>query len=168
MLRVLSYIQAIPRRIQSQIPSWWRTKRTIRRRDSFLQMVWSSPDRERYILIDNRATGEAVTNIEAGEYREKLHVFRKWFSENVLSATADLLSDAIMIMPYGSAKPKYRDTPNEYVILSDSDFYHLHTYRPPSGSHSLGEKFISPVLQLPQLVLPSKISASTLALNLPG
>jgi hypothetical protein len=116
--------------------------------------------RTRHILIDHRATGEAVTDQEAEKYRQKFHIFGKWFSENVLGPTDDLLSDAIMIMPYGGAKPKYRDAPNEYVTLRHSDHYYLRTTRPPSGSHTLGEKFISPVLQLPQLVLPSKTDTS--------
>ncbi|KAI0867911.1 putative amidase [Hypoxylon argillaceum] len=40
-------------------------------------------------------------------------VFRTWFGVNVLAADSETLSNAIMIMPYGSAKPKYRDAPNE-------------------------------------------------------
>jgi hypothetical protein len=40
-----------------------------------------------------------------------------------MSHDQDTLSDAIMIMPYGSANPKYRDKPNEYVcqIMSRLD-----------------------------------------------
>ena len=44
---------------------------------------------------------------------KELEVFRNWFDQNILTTDAETLSDAIMIMPYGSAKPKYRDSPNE-------------------------------------------------------
>jgi hypothetical protein len=69
---------------------------------------------------------------------KELKVFRAWFSENVFSSDLQSGSDAVMIMPYGSANPKYRDSPNEA----------------PSSSGTIGEKFISPVLHMPQLVLP--------------
>ncbi|KAI0113931.1 putative amidase [Nemania sp. FL0031] len=82
--------------------------------------------------------GESVTEQDYQTYTNELEVFRKWFNENVISANSETLSDAIMIMPYGSANPKYRDAPNE----------------DPSSAHTIGEKFISPVLQMPQLVLP--------------
>jgi hypothetical protein len=44
---------------------------------------------------------------------EELKVFRDWFNDNIMMPTDTALSDAIMIMPCGSANPKYRDTPNE-------------------------------------------------------
>jgi hypothetical protein len=43
----------------------------------------------------------------------ELRVFREWFNENVFTSDAETGSEAIMIMPYGSANPKYRDSPNE-------------------------------------------------------
>jgi hypothetical protein len=43
----------------------------------------------------------------------ELKVFRDWFDDNVFSSDPASLSDAIMIMPYGSANPKYRDSSNE-------------------------------------------------------
>ncbi|KAK5079669.1 hypothetical protein LTR70_005984 [Exophiala xenobiotica] len=86
-----------------------------------------------------RSTGESVTVEEAAEHHDQLRVFREWFNSNVMGAKGDLLSDAIMILPYGGPRPKYRDAPNE----------------PPSGSNTIGEKFMSPILQAPQLVLPS-------------
>ncbi|KAH8759977.1 amidase signature domain-containing protein [Diaporthe sp. PMI_573] len=82
--------------------------------------------------------GKDVTPEENQQYRAELQFFRNWFDENIMSHDQDTLSDAIMIMPYGSANPKYRDKPNEA----------------PSTSQTIGEKFISPVLQMPQLVLP--------------
>lgn len=46
---------------------------------------------------------------------KELKTFRDWFNENVMSSDPETFSDAIMIMPYGSANPKYRDMPNEYA-----------------------------------------------------
>ncbi|KAJ6180918.1 hypothetical protein N7519_011379 [Penicillium mononematosum] len=84
--------------------------------------------------------GKEVTPDEYNTYREELKVFQRWFDENIFSQDPNTLSEAIMIMPYGSANPKYRDTPNES----------------PSSAGTIGEKFISPVLGIPQLVLPSE------------
>lgn len=64
-------------------------------------------------LIPDRGLGKSVTNDEYETYMNELRVFRKWFNENVFSTDPESLSDAIMIMPYGSANPKYRDSPNE-------------------------------------------------------
>jgi hypothetical protein len=44
---------------------------------------------------------------------EELKVFRDWFNEKIMTSSDATFSDAIMIMPYGSANPKYRDVPNE-------------------------------------------------------
>ncbi|KAF9252091.1 hypothetical protein DTO006G1_2838 [Penicillium roqueforti] len=82
--------------------------------------------------------GKEVTLDEYNAYREELKVFQRWFDENIFSQDPNTLSDAIMIMPYGSANPKYRDIANES----------------PSSAGTIGEKFISPVLGIPQLVLP--------------
>ncbi|KAI1121626.1 putative amidase [Nemania abortiva] len=82
--------------------------------------------------------GKSVTEEDYRTYTNELEIFRTWFNENVFSANPETLSGAIMVMPYGSANPKYRDKPNE----------------PPSYAHTIGEKFISPILQMPQLVLP--------------
>ncbi|KAF2240819.1 putative amidase [Trematosphaeria pertusa] len=82
--------------------------------------------------------GKAVSDEQYQEHTHELKVFRDWFNKNVMTSDPESLSDAIMLMPYGSANPKYRDTPNET----------------PSTSHTIGEKFISPVLHMPQLVLP--------------
>ncbi|KAI1357319.1 putative amidase [Xylaria arbuscula] len=82
--------------------------------------------------------GESVTESDYKTYTDELRVFREWFHETVMGANNETLSEAVMIMPYGSANPKYRDAPNEA----------------PSSAHTIGEKFISPVLHMPQLVLP--------------
>lgn len=66
------------------------------------------------LIVICRGIGKTVTPAENRQYREELRVFRHWFDENIMSHDDSSLSDAIMIMPYGSANPKYRDTPNEY------------------------------------------------------
>lgn len=82
--------------------------------------------------------GKEVTSQEYEAYTEELRIFREWFNENIMTTDPETVSDAIMIMPYGSANPKYRDRPNEA----------------PSTSTTIGEKFISPILHMPQVVLP--------------
>ncbi|KAF5530149.1 amidase signature domain-containing protein [Fusarium mexicanum] len=82
--------------------------------------------------------GKAVTSQEYDQYLNQLEVFRKWFSENLMGPDSRTLSDAILIMPYGEPHPEYRDEAN-----------------PPAGTFpTIAEKFISPILHAPQLVLP--------------
>lgn len=69
---------------------------------------------------------------------KQLEVFRIWFTENVMGPDSKTLSNAILIMPYGEPHPEYRDEAN-----------------PPTGTFpTVAEKFISPILHAPQLVLP--------------
>jgi hypothetical protein len=82
--------------------------------------------------------GKEVTPEEYETYLEELAVFRDWFSDFVMGPNSDTLSSAILIMPYGEADPEYRDDPS-----------------PPAGTFpTIAEKFISPILHAPQLVLP--------------
>jgi hypothetical protein len=60
-----------------------------------------------------RGVGKSMSAEEHKTHVEELKVFRKRFDENVMTKDPDSLSDAIMIMQYGSANPKYRDQPNE-------------------------------------------------------
>ncbi|KAF3030402.1 MutS protein msh4 [Penicillium rubens] len=57
--------------------------------------------------------GKEVTPDEYNTYREELKVFQRWFDKKVFSQDPNTLSEAIMIMLYSSANPKYRDIPNE-------------------------------------------------------
>lgn len=69
---------------------------------------------------------------------KQLEVFRNWVTENVMGPDSKTISDAILIMPYGEPHPEYRDKAN-----------------PPAGTFpTIAEKFISPILHAPQLVLP--------------
>ena len=43
-------------------------------------------------------------------------VFREWFHKNILAYDKSSLSDAILVMPYGTSDIKYRDTPNKQVL----------------------------------------------------
>ena len=68
------------------------------------------------LLIVYRGVGKEVSSEEYNTHIEEQRVFREWFDQNVFSSDPETLSDAIMIMPYGSANPKYRDSPNEYIF----------------------------------------------------
>ncbi|KAI1740718.1 putative amidase [Xylaria scruposa] len=82
--------------------------------------------------------GKEVTSEEYEAYLKQLEVFRDWFSEHLMGPNSESLSTAILVMPYGEPNPEYRDDPN-----------------PPAGTfHTITEKFISPILHAPQLVLP--------------
>lgn len=59
--------------------------------------------------------GRGVSQEEYEQGWAELKVFRDWFDGNVLSSHPDTRSDAIMIMPYGMGRPKYRDNLNESV-----------------------------------------------------
>ncbi|RBA17365.1 hypothetical protein FPRO05_02089 [Fusarium proliferatum] len=79
-----------------------------------------------------------VSSVEYATYMKQLEVFRSWFTENVMGPDSKTLSNAILIMPYGEPHPEYRDEAN-----------------PPAGTFpTVAEKFISPILHAPQLVLP--------------
>ena len=65
------------------------------------------------VLTSHRGVGKEVTDEQYEKHMEKLKIFRSWFDTNIMSLNPESLSDTIMIMPYGSANPKYRDSPNE-------------------------------------------------------
>ncbi|KAI8628594.1 putative amidase [Xylariaceae sp. FL1651] len=82
--------------------------------------------------------GKGVTSHEYDRYLGDLEVFRNWVNENIMGPDSKTLSNAVLIMPYGEAHPEYRDEPSA-----------------PAGTFpTLAEKFISPILHAPQLVLP--------------
>ncbi|KAF5611513.1 amidase [Fusarium subglutinans] len=82
--------------------------------------------------------GKDVTLQEYEVYVKQLEVFRNWFTENFMGPDSKTLSNAILIMPYGEPHPEYRDEAS-----------------PPAGTFpTIAEKFISPILLAPQLVLP--------------
>ncbi|KAF4496823.1 Amidase signature domain [Fusarium agapanthi] len=86
----------------------------------------------------NRDAGKDVTLQEYEVYLKQVEVFRNWFTENFMGPDSKTLSNAILIMPYGEPHPEYRDEAN-----------------PPTRTFpTITEKFISPILHAPQLVLP--------------
>lgn len=60
--------------------------------------------------------GANVTKDERDRGVSEFDVFREWVLENVMKADPAAGSDAILIMPCGNAKPKYRDMPNGYLF----------------------------------------------------
>ncbi len=58
-----------------------------------------------------REIGANITEKEYDIYKTKVEVFRRWFSENIITD-----SNTVMVMPYGIAKPKYRDVAPESVL----------------------------------------------------
>ena len=63
----------------------------------------------------------------------------------MLHPVSNSLSSAVLILPEGKPGPDYRDEPNP----------------PPSILNIMGENTLAMVLQLPHLVLPSKLIAVT-------
>ncbi|KAK0121858.1 hypothetical protein ONS95_010137 [Cadophora gregata] len=68
----------------------------------------------------------------------EMKVFRTWFEKNIMGQDDDTVTDAIMIMPFGAAAPKYRDDPNKL----------------PSVVGSFSVFYLPAVLQLPLLIVP--------------
>lgn len=65
------------------------------------------------ITNDNlRNVGESMSTEEYEQGWAEQQVFREWFNENVMSSNPESQSTAIMVMPFGSADPDYRDVPH--------------------------------------------------------
>ncbi|KAK0727826.1 hypothetical protein B0T26DRAFT_748124 [Lasiosphaeria miniovina] len=62
-----------------------------------------------------------------------MKVFRTWVGNNIIGPDKDTVTNAVMVMPFGSAVPKYRDDANN--IVRSSVFY------------------LPAVLQLPTLII---------------
>lgn len=60
-----------------------------------------------------RGTGKNFTIEQREQGVAEQAVFREWFKDNVLDSSSNLLSNAVMIMPFGPSEPKYRDEPNK-------------------------------------------------------
>lgn len=44
---------------------------------------------------------------------KKVEVFRDWFGQNVMTTDEATVTTAMMVLPCGTAGPKYRDEPAE-------------------------------------------------------
>ena len=60
-----------------------------------------------------RDMAKNVIKAEKEQGLSELAVFQTWFAKHILGPDDDTGSDAILIMPNGRTKPKYRDEPNE-------------------------------------------------------
>ncbi|KAI0856904.1 putative amidase [Xylaria cubensis] len=78
------------------------------------------------------------TKEERAQGVAEMDVFRTWFKNNIMGEDRNTVTDAVMIMPFGAAAPKYRDDANKLpnIVGSFSVFY------------------LPAVLQLPTLIIP--------------
>lgn len=74
-------------------------------------MVSNSSSPLLFILLKSRPRehGKEFTLEQREQGTAEQAVFREWFKSNVLDSSSDLLSNAVMIMPFGPSEPKYRD-----------------------------------------------------------
>ncbi|CAG8981416.1 hypothetical protein HYALB_00013919 [Hymenoscyphus albidus] len=65
------------------------------------------------------------TKEERAQGVAEMKVFRSWFEKNIMGPNSNTVTDAIMLMPFGSASPKYRDDANKLpsIVGSFSVFY---------------------------------------------
>ena len=56
--------------------------------------------------------GLSISEEEADDGWKRQDVFRKWSKENLLTPSGETDAEAIMIIPFGSDAPKYRDELN--------------------------------------------------------
>ncbi|KAK6527768.1 hypothetical protein TWF694_004748 [Orbilia ellipsospora] len=82
--------------------------------------------------------GKTISKEQRDIGLKEMGVVREWFKENIMAYDDKTLSDAVMIMPNGQAGPRYRDTPAG----------------PPTVAEAWTENYFSPVLGLPQLIIP--------------
>lgn len=53
------------------------------------------------------------TKEERAQGVAEMKIFRTWFYKHIMGQDSETLTDAIMIMPFGAATPKYRDDVNK-------------------------------------------------------
>ncbi|EGX95643.1 amidase, putative [Cordyceps militaris CM01] len=78
------------------------------------------------------------TKEERAQGVAEMKIFRTWFEANIMGQHNDTVTDAVMVMPFGSASPKYRDDANKL----------------PSIVGSFSVFYLPAVLQLPTLIIP--------------
>nr|POF14265.1 amidase 1 [Quercus suber] len=94
-----------------------------------------------YALYDDfRRDFRARFDSAATEGWERQRVVRDWFHENIMIPSYDTLSSAVMIMRYGDGGPQYRDMPDTA----------------PRAPPDYGPKFMSSILETPQLMIPGR------------
>ncbi|KAI0199400.1 putative amidase [Astrocystis sublimbata] len=82
------------------------------------------------------------TKEERAQGVAEMKVFRDWFEKNIMGPHRDTVSDAVMVMPFGSAVPKYRDDANKLpgIVGSFSVFYLPSCERRRSSCLVIGQK----------------------------
>lgn len=67
------------------------------------------------MLHEHSARSIAVPFIKEERARgvAEMEVFRTWFEKNIMGPDKDTVTDAVMVMPFGSVSPKYRDDANK-------------------------------------------------------
>ncbi|PSR82855.1 amidase signature domain-containing protein [Coniella lustricola] len=99
--------------------------------------------------------GANVTHNEYHTHLNRINIFKTWFDTNVLSLDHNpgTLQDGILVLPYGTAEPRYRDVPPR---------------EPTMFSPGLTPEILSSILGTPHLVVcfaqipyPSRISETT-------
>lgn len=57
------------------------------------------------------------TQQERAQGVAEMKIFRTWFEKHIMGQDSNTVTDAIMIMPFSTATPKYRDDTNKYVLI---------------------------------------------------
>ena len=66
-------------------------------------------------LTKYRERAKPFTTEDRDRGLDELDVFRQWFSKNVLASESELLINAVLIMPFGSGDPQWRDQQSSSV-----------------------------------------------------
>jgi len=82
--------------------------------------------------------GSKVTKEERAQGLSEVQIYKDWIAEHVLTKNSKGESEAVILLPLGSAKPDYRDVESG----------------PPSIVESFEPKYFGSVLGLPQIVAP--------------
>lgn len=64
-------------------------------------------------LYLHRSIAVPFTKEQRAQGVAEMGVFRTWFEKNIMGPSRDTVTDAVMVMPFGSAAPKYRDDANK-------------------------------------------------------
>jgi hypothetical protein len=90
-------------------PMYWYTYHAF---DDFRSQYKSKFGKNAYVgpyMQSRWKIGADVTKEQRDDGMEKMEVFRRWFAENVMDTARESMEEAVLIMPFGSATPQYRD-----------------------------------------------------------
>jgi hypothetical protein len=156
--RFLSDHEILPNRVQGQVrPS------ALCRSNAPLQIVnlarFSGALSWNYAAYtDHRNIGAEVSVDEHDLYLGRIATFRTWFDREIMASGNHSNPDAIVILPYGDAEPRYRDARSESVHLSLRPLWRewviLTQSSNPTAKESIDATLLSPILGTPHLVAP--------------